>query len=172
MGRGLWAAVVWLVLTLLVAPLTWLYRRVLAPVGREIAAAFGIAWRIAGYISRAVGRAIAWLAWHLVGAPVTWVYRTMCTPVGHFVRDAVWNPAKRAAVEAGRATRAALRTARETVARARRDTWRALVGGTGVPEPREPGSALARTLGSTTTVPSAAPEPEISSLGEKNAERG
>lgn len=178
-GSGLWAAVVWLVLTLLVAPLGWLYRRVLAPVGREIVAAFGVAWRIAGYISRAVGRAvgraIAWLAWHLIGAPVTWVYRTVCTPVGHFVRDAVWAPAKRAAVEAGRAARAALRTARETVARARRDAWRALVGGPRVPEPREPGSPLARRLGVTqqaTTVPSAAPEPEISSLGEKNAERG
>ncbi|MFE5089304.1 hypothetical protein ACFRCI_02635 [Streptomyces sp. NPDC056638] len=170
-GSGLRAAVVWLVVTLLVAPLAWLYGRVLAPVGREIAAAFGVAWRIAGYISRAVGRAIAWLAWHLVGAPATWVYRTVCTPVGNFVRDAVWAPAKRAAVEAGRAAGAALRTARETVTRARRDAWRALVGGPGVPEPREPGSPLARTLGST-TVPSAAPEPEISSLGEKNAERG
>ncbi|MCX5343638.1 hypothetical protein [Streptomyces atratus] len=174
-GSGLWAVVVWLVLTLLVAPLGRLYRRVLAPVGREIAAAFGVAWRIAGYISRAVGRAIAWLAWHLIGAPVTWVYRTVCTPVGHFVRDAVWAPAKRAAVEAGRAARAALRTARETVARARRDAWRALVGGARAPEPREQGSPLARRLGATQqamTVPSAAPEPEISSLGEKNAERG
>ncbi|MER8087215.1 hypothetical protein ACFVZR_01470 [Streptomyces sp. NPDC058316] len=175
LGSGLWAAVVWLVLTLIVAPLGWLYRRVLAPVGREVAAAFGVARRIAGFISRAVGRAVAWLAWHLVGAPVTWVWRTVCTPVGHFVRDAVWAPAGRAAVGTGRAVRAALRSARETVAQARRDVRRTLVGGPGAPEPREPGSPLARTLGVTqqpTTVPCAAPEPEISSLGEKNAERG
>ncbi|MEV7953873.1 hypothetical protein ACIOHC_02245 [Streptomyces sp. NPDC088252] len=175
LGSGLWAAVVWLVLTLIVAPLGWLYRRVLALVGREVAAAFGVARRIAGFISRAVGRAVAWLAWHLVGAPVTWVWRTVCTPVGHFVRDAVWAPAGRAAVGTGRAVRAALRSARETVAQARRDVRRTLVGGPGAPEPREPGSPLARTLGVTqqpTTVPCAAPEPEISSLGEKNAERG
>ncbi|MGW1106176.1 hypothetical protein [Streptomyces sp. NPDC002540] len=174
-GSGLWTATVWLVSTLIVAPIGWLYRRVLAPVGREVAAAFGVAWRIAGFISRAVGRAVAWLAWHLVGAPVAWVWRTVCTPVGHFVRDAVWAPARRAAVGTGRAVRAALRSARETVAQARRDAWRALVGGPGAPEPREPGSPLARTLGVTqqpTTVPCAAPEPEISSLGEKNAERG
>ena len=38
-GRGLGIAVTWLVMTLLVAPASWLCRRVLAPVGREIAAA-------------------------------------------------------------------------------------------------------------------------------------
>ncbi|MEV0492488.1 hypothetical protein [Streptomyces atratus] len=161
-ARGLGAVVGRLVGMLLVAPVAWLYRRVLAPVGREIAAAIGVAWRIAGHISRAVGRGLARLAWHLIGAPVAWVYRTVCTPVGHVVRDAVWAPAKRAAVEAGRAARSVLRTARETVRQARRDAWRALVGGGPVPEPREPVRPLARTLGSTTTVPSAAPEPEIS----------
>ncbi|MFF0395615.1 hypothetical protein ACFYSJ_07515 [Streptomyces sp. NPDC005248] len=161
-ARGLGTAVAWLVMTLLVTPVRWLWRRVLAPVGREVAAATGVAWRVAGYLSRAVGRALAWLAWHLVGAPVAWTYRTVCTPVGHFVRDMVWAPARRAAAEAGRAAREALRTARETVRQARRDAWRALVGGGPVPEPREPVAPLARTLGSTTTVPSAAPEPEIS----------
>ncbi|MFF2325729.1 MULTISPECIES: hypothetical protein [unclassified Streptomyces] len=171
-ARGLGAAVGWLVRMLLVAPGGRLYRRVLAPVGREIVAAIGVAWRIAGYISRAVGRGLARLAWHLVGAPVAWAYRTVCTPVGHFVRDAVWNPVRRAVAEAGRTAGAVLRTARETAARARRDVWRALVGGPGEPEPGKPGSPLARTLGSTTTVPSAAPEPEISPLGEKAAERG
>ncbi|MFE7708587.1 hypothetical protein ACFU6I_22950 [Streptomyces sp. NPDC057486] len=161
-ARGLGTAIVRLVMTLLVAPVRVLYRRVLAPVGREIVTAVGVAWRIAGFVSRAVGRAIARLAWLLIGAPATWVYRTVCTPVGHVVRDAVWAPAKRAAVEAGHAARSALRTARESVRQARRDAWRALVGGGPVPEPREPVRPLARTLGSTTTVPSAAPEPEIS----------
>ncbi|WP_329451891.1 hypothetical protein OG894_27935 [Streptomyces sp. NBC_01724] len=161
-GRGLGTAVVRLVMTVLVTPVRWFWRQVLAPVGREVAAAIGVAWRIAGYLSRAVGRALAWLAWHLIGAPVAWTYRTVCTPVGHFVRNMVWAPARRAAAEAGRAARGALRTARETVRQARRDAWRALVGGGPAPEPREPVAPLARTLGSTTTVPSAAPEPEIS----------
>ncbi|MFJ7944087.1 hypothetical protein ACIQ6K_10630 [Streptomyces sp. NPDC096354] len=161
-ARGLGTAVAWLVMTVFVTPVRWFWRRVLAPVGREVAAAIGVAWRVTGYLSRAVGRALAWLAWHLVGAPVAWTYRTVCTPVGHFVRDMVWAPARRAAAEAGRAARGALRTAGETVRQARRDAWRALVGGGPVPEPREPVAPLARTLGSTTTVPSAAPEPEIS----------
>ncbi|MEU6869797.1 hypothetical protein [Streptomyces sp. NPDC046751] len=171
-GAGLWTATGWLVATLVAAPLRWLYRRVLAPVGREIADALGIAWRVAGYLSRAVGRAIAWLARYLVVAPVTWVHRTVCTPVGHFLRDRIWAPAKRGAVEAGRAARSALRSARETVRQARRDAWRALVGGPGAPEPREPGRPLARTLGSTTTVPSAAPASEISPPGRQDAGRG
>ncbi|MFB8033171.1 hypothetical protein ACFC5Z_09450 [Streptomyces sp. NPDC056004] len=114
----------------------------------------------------------AWLAWHLVGAPVDWAYRTVCTPLGHFVRDRIRAPAGRAAAEAGRAARSALRSAGETVRQARRDAWRALVGGARGPEPRELGRRVTRTLGSATTVPSAAPEPEISSPGEKNAERG
>jgi hypothetical protein len=150
----------------------WVYRRVLTPVGREIVAAFGVAWRVAGFLSRAVGRALAWLAWHLVGAPVTWAYRNVCTPVGHFLRDAVLAPAGRAALAMGRTARQTLRTARETVRQARRDAWRALVGGAREPEPREPGSVLARTLGSTTTVPSAVPEPEISLRTEKSAPQG
>ncbi|NEB88632.1 hypothetical protein G3I43_31365, partial [Streptomyces anulatus] len=89
-GRGLGIALAWLVMTLLVAPVSWTYRRILAPVGREIAAAFEVAWRVAGYISRAVGRALATIARYLIGAPLSWAYRTVCTPVGHFLRDAVW----------------------------------------------------------------------------------
>ncbi|MFC9246461.1 hypothetical protein ACFT7S_21460 [Streptomyces sp. NPDC057136] len=174
-GIVLWAAVVRLVVTLLVAPVAWVYRRILAPVGREILAALAMAWRIAGFISRAVGRALAWLAWTLVGAPAAWAYRTVCTPVGHFVRDQVWAPARRAALEAGRAARGALRTARETVRQARRDAWRALVGERRVAEPRELDGSAARRLGSehhATTDPSAAPASEISPLTAQAVKRG
>ncbi|MEV3930332.1 MULTISPECIES: hypothetical protein [unclassified Streptomyces] len=172
LGRGLWAGAAWLVTTLIVLPLGWVYRNVLAPVGREIVAAVGVAWRIAGFLSRAVGRALAWLAWHLVGAPVTWAYRTVCTPVGHFLRDAAWAPAKRAALEAGHAARGALASARETLRAARRDAWRALVGAPQVTEVRELEGSAARTLGRTTTVPSAAPASEISLLAGKTVRRG
>ncbi|PVC87142.1 hypothetical protein [Streptomyces sp. CS131] len=171
-GRGLGLAVAWLVMTLLVAPIGWAYRRILTPVGREIAAAFEVAWRIAGYVSRAVGRALAWLAWHLIGAPVSWAYRTVCTPVGHFLRDAVWAPARRAAAEAGRAARAALTTARETVRQARRDAWRALVGAPAAERSGEPRGIPARTLGSTTTVPSAAQASESPLGGDPFAKQG
>lgn len=147
-----------LVVTLLGAPVVWVCRHILAPVGREIAAAIGVAWRIAGYISRAVGRAIKWLARNLVGRPVRWFYQGLCTPVGHFVRDALWRPARKAAVEAGRAARAALRAAGETVRAARA----VLVGKDRAPEPRKPVVRQARTLGSTTTVSGVAAEPEIS----------
>lgn len=169
---GVWAGLRLLVLVPLVTPLVWGYQRVLAPVGREVVAAFRFAWRAAGFVSRAVGRALARLAWYLVGAPVAWAYRTVCAPVGHLVRRAVWVPVRRAAVAAGRTARDTLRTARETVRQARRDAWRALVGGQPVHEPREPDRRVARTLGSTTTVPSAAPEPEISLHGGKAAQRG
>ncbi|CAD5947746.1 MULTISPECIES: hypothetical protein [unclassified Streptomyces] len=171
-GRGLGIAVTWLVMTLLVAPASWLYRRVLAPVGREIAEAAEVAWRIAGYLSRAVGRGIAWLFRHLVGVPVAWAYRTVGVPVGHFVRDGLWAPARRAGVEVGRAARGALATARETVRQARRDAWRALVGGMGGTRSGEPLGVPARTLGSTTTVPSAAQASETSLLGEKLVKQG
>ncbi|MDX3607593.1 MULTISPECIES: hypothetical protein [Streptomyces] len=171
-GRGLGLAVAWLVTTLLVAPLVWTYRRILTPVGREIAAAFEVAWRIAGYVSRAVGRALAALAWYLIGAPVSWAYRTVCAPVGHFLRDALWAPARRAAAEAGRAARAALATARETVRQARRDAWRALVGAPGGERSGEPRGIPARTLGSTTTVPSAAQASETPLGGDPFAKQG
>ncbi|MCX4505255.1 hypothetical protein [Streptomyces anulatus] len=166
-GRGLGIALAWLVMTLLVAPVSWTYRRILAPVGREIAAAFEVAWRVTGYVSRAVGRALAAIARYLLVAPVSWAYRTVCTPIGHFVRDSVWAPARRAAAETGRAARAALASARETVRQARRDAWRALVGSTDGARSREPQGIPARTLGSTTTVPSAAQASETPLLGEK-----
>ncbi|WP_405694872.1 hypothetical protein [Streptomyces sp. NBC_01185] len=170
--RPLGIAGAWLVTTLLVRPVVWVYRRVLAPVGREIVTAVGVAWRIAGSISRAVGRGLAWLAWHLVGAPVAWAYRTVCTPVGRFLRDVAWAPVKRAALEAGRTARDALASARATLRAARRDAWRALVGSPQVTDARELEGSAARTLGRTTTVPSAAPAPEISLLADKTAERG
>ncbi|WP_329117229.1 hypothetical protein [Streptomyces sp. NBC_01465] len=142
-------------------PFIVLWRYVLVPVGRalrvigrEIVEAVGVCWRIAGYISRAVGRALKWLGWNLVGRPVRaawrWSYDYVLAPVG------------RAAAEAGRSVRAALRSARETVRDTRREVWRALFGGAAPVEGREPAGARARTLGSTTTVPEAAPEPEIS----------
>ncbi|MEU4350486.1 hypothetical protein [Streptomyces sp. NPDC023838] len=163
-------------LILFVVPLGWFYRWVLTPLGRavavvarEVGAAFGHAWRIAGHLSRAVGRGLKWLGWQLVGRPLRWVWRTVCAPVLHWVREAVWAPVKRAAVEAGRiagaalgtarrAAREALASARETVRQARADAWRALVGG----PPREPAPHPARTLGSTTTASGAVPAPEIS----------
>ncbi|MER7620132.1 hypothetical protein [Streptomyces sp. NPDC126503] len=145
-----------------VLPFGWLARRVLLPVGREIGAAFVVGWRVAGFVSRAVGRALALLARTLVGRPAAWFYRGVCTPVGHWVRDSLWAPARKAAVEAGRAVRGTLAAARATVRQARADAWRALAGGTRVPEPGEPEVAKARTLGSTRNVPGAVPAPEIS----------
>ncbi|MGP9020852.1 hypothetical protein ACT1U9_20955 [Streptomyces sp. BR1] len=163
-------------LILIVVPVGWFWRRVLTPVGRGIAVvarevgdAFGHAWRIAGQISRAVGRGLKWLGWQLVGRPVRWVWRSLCAPVLHWVRDTLWAPAARAAAVAGRAAREALgaagRTAREalasardTVRQARADAWRALVGG----PPREPAPHPARTLGRTTTASDAVAAPEIS----------
>ncbi|MBT2368339.1 hypothetical protein J7E88_24190 [Streptomyces sp. ISL-10] len=164
LGRGL----AWVVANLLVAPLIWVYRYVLAPIGRETVAALRLAWQAAGYVSRAVGRALKWLAWNLAGRPARWFYRTVCTPVGHFVRDALWHPVKRAAVEAGRSARAAFAAARETLRRARRDAWRALGGTTARPAPVTPMTGTvrrARNLGDTQqpqTVPGAAAETEIS----------
>ncbi|MEU1487305.1 hypothetical protein [Streptomyces sp. NPDC005752] len=171
-GRGLRSGAVRLVMTLFVLPLGWVYRRVLAPLGREVVAAVGVAWRIAGFVSRSVGRVLARLAWYLVGAPATWAYRTVCTPVGHFLRDAVWAPAGRAAREAGRAAAGALASARETLRVARRDAWRALVGAPQVTDARELEGSAARTLGRTTTVPSAAPVSEISLPAGKSVKRG
>lgn len=150
-------------MVLLVAPASW-YRRVLAPVGREITDAAEVAWRIGGYLSRAAGRAVAWLVRHLIGVPVAWAHGTVCVPVGHFVRDAHRAPARRAA-------RSAPATARETVRQARRDAWRVLVGGTAGTRFGEPLGVPARTLGSTTTVPSAAQASETSLLSEKLVEQ-
>ncbi|WP_329398771.1 hypothetical protein [Streptomyces melanogenes] len=187
LAAGGWTGIAWLAtgigkalvrvgLILFVVPVGWFWRWVLTPVGRvlavvvrEVVDAFGHAWRIAGQVSRALGRGLKWLGWQLVGRPVRWVWRTVCAPVLYWVRDTLWAPVKRAAVEAGRVAGAALRTAgrtarealasaRETVRQARADAWRALVGG----PPREPAPHPARTLGSTTTASGAVPAPEIS----------
>ncbi|RST16721.1 hypothetical protein E2C00_06830 [Streptomyces sp. WAC05374] len=169
LGRGLWAAGAWLGRVLIVAPALFVHRWVLTPLGRalvvagrEVRDAFVVAWRVAGYVSRAVWRAVAWLVRQLAVRPLTWFYRSVCTPVGHAVRDHLWRPVRRAAAEAGRAAGAALASARETVRRARRDAWRALVGGDRAGRPGEPAGAPARSLGSTTTAPGVAPAPEIS----------
>ncbi|WP_406860895.1 hypothetical protein ABZO31_10730 [Streptomyces sp. HUAS MG47] len=160
---GLWRyGVVPVVRYGIAVPAVWLYRRVLAPVGRELRDALLVGWRIAGYVSRAVGRVLTWLAWNLVGRPATWFYKWVALPVGHWVRDHVWAPARAAAVEAGRAARGALASARDAVRQARRDAWRALVGGPRAAEAGEPVVSRARTLGSTTAVPGVAPAPEIS----------
>ncbi|MEU3450934.1 hypothetical protein AB0H29_27485 [Streptomyces thermolilacinus] len=113
-GRG----VAWLLRVLVAVPLGALWRRVLVPVGRalaflgrELAAALAVAWRVAGYVSRAVGRALKWALWQTVGRPARWFYRSVCTPLGHFVRDAVWRPVHDA-------VRDALSTARRTLRRA------------------------------------------------------
>ncbi|MFD5426249.1 hypothetical protein [Streptomyces sp. NPDC127084] len=165
-----WAALVWLLRVLFVVPAVCVYRWILVPVGRflavlgrETADAFKVAWRIAGYVSRAAGRALKWLVWNLLGRPLVWCYREVCTPVGHFVRDQVWRPAKRAAVMAGRAVRGAVASARDSVREARRAAWRALVGGPAEVRGGEPVPAPARNLGGTsTTVSGAAPGPGVS----------
>lgn len=171
-GRGLWAALGWLFRILVVVPAAFGYRWILTPlgrflgaVGREIADAFEVAWRVAGYDSRAVGRALKWCGRNLFGRPAAWFYRSVCTPVGHVVRDRVWAPARLAAVEAGRVARGALASARESVRQARRDAWRALVGGAREPRAVEPASVRARNLEGRQhlpTVPGVAPGPEIS----------
>ncbi|WP_314619251.1 hypothetical protein [Streptomyces stackebrandtii] len=171
-GKGLSIGLMWLGKVLVVIPAVFLYRWVLAPVGRvlavigrEIGDALAVAWRVAGYLSLAVGRALKWLAWNLLGRPLRWFYRDVCTPVGHVVRDALWRPAKEAAVETGRAVRAALASARETVRRARREAWHALVGGERRPEPVNAIRGQARNLGGAApqqTLPGMVAEAEIS----------
>ncbi|MEV0039632.1 hypothetical protein [Streptomyces sp. NPDC050804] len=158
LGRG----GVWLLRVVLVVPVSWFCRRVLVPLGRETVAAFGVAWRVAGHVSRALGRVLAWLAWNVLGRPARWAYITVCTPLGHWLRDNLWAPAARTAAAVGRVARDTLRTARATIRQARRDVWRTLVG---APRPRKAGElpeGLTRTLGSTTIVPGAEPAPEIS----------
>ncbi|MEU4064092.1 hypothetical protein AB0F25_16935 [Streptomyces wedmorensis] len=182
---GLWRyVVVPLVRYGIVVPVVWLWTRVLAPVGREVRDALAMCWRVAGFVSRAVGRALKWVAWNLVGRPFAWAWTRVVRPAGRWARDHVWTPARRIAAATGRAAREALASARAsvrealastratvrealgsaraTVREARRDAWRALVGGARMTEPGEPEVARARTLGSTTNVPGAAPGPEIS----------
>ncbi|NEA61240.1 hypothetical protein [Streptomyces sp. SID12488] len=155
----------WVLRLLLVLPALALWRWVLVPVGRvlavighEIGTALGHAWRIAGYISLAVGRFLGTLLRWTFVEPVRWAYRAVLTPVGHFVRDAVLRPAAEAARSVGRVTRQALAAARDSARQARADFRRMVFGEPreerpqAVPAPRrEPGSADGRTLGSSTT---------------------
>ncbi|MDQ8700972.1 hypothetical protein RCO28_00505 [Streptomyces sp. LHD-70] len=134
--RFLWT---WLV----VVPAGFLWRRVLVPVGLEVGAAFGHAWRIAGYVSRAVGR--------FLGGLLRWTYRHVLTPVGHLLRDGLWRPV-------ARTVRQAVGAARSTARQVRADLRRALFGAPRpapeavVPAPHgEPTEREPRTLGSSTT---------------------
>ncbi|MBO1333947.1 hypothetical protein [Streptomyces sp. VRA16 Mangrove soil] len=159
LGHGVAALVRWL----FVLPALALWRWVLVPVGRAVAFvaretvdALAVAWRVAGYVSLAVGRFLGTLLRWVFVEPVRWVYRSVLTPVGHAVRDLVWRPAAGALREAGRGVRQALAAARASVRQARADVRRALFGSDKAPEPqvrevREPEAAQGRTLGSSTT---------------------
>ncbi|MGW0288137.1 hypothetical protein ACWDXT_34175 [Streptomyces sp. NPDC003236] len=158
---GTGAVLYWTARVLLVLPALALWRWVLVPVGRVLAvvaretgAALGHAWRIAGRISRAVGRVLGTLVRWILVEPVRWVYRTVLTPVGHALRDHVLRPAAGAARVVGRTVRQALATARDTVRQARADLRRTLLGEPRPPaavDRREPGGRAARTLGRSTT---------------------
>ncbi|MFH8632806.1 hypothetical protein ACH4CC_23520 [Streptomyces lydicus] len=148
------ALVRWIVLV----PAVALWRYVLGPVlgalatvltvvVREVADALGHCWRVAGAISRAVGRFLGAVLRRLVAEPLRRAYRHVLTPLGHAVRDGVWRPVRRA-----------LRGVRETVRQARGEIRRALFGtpaperrSAAVPPHREPGGRGTRTLGSSTT---------------------
>ncbi|MGW2643339.1 hypothetical protein ACWC2T_00190 [Streptomyces sp. NPDC001393] len=160
-GTGIGVALYGTLRVLLVLPALALWRWVLAPVGRflavvarEVGDALGHAWRIAGRISRAVGRALATRFRWIFVEPLRWVYRTVLTPVGHLVRDAVLRPAAEGARVVGRAVREALAGARDTVRQARADVRRMLFGEPRQPAPvdrRELQRPATRTLGSSTT---------------------
>ncbi|MFV0136016.1 hypothetical protein ACLGIH_22870 [Streptomyces sp. HMX87] len=151
---GIGVVLYWTARILLVLPALALWRWVLAPVGRvlgvvgrEVRDALGHAWRVAGYVSRAVGRFLGTLLrWALV-EPVRRAYRRVLTPVGHLVRDTVLRPV----AEAGRQ---ALAACRASVRQARADLRRML---SGEPERvpsvdrREPSGGGRRSLGRSTT---------------------
>lgn len=158
---GIGAVLYWTARVLLVLPARALWRWVLVPVGRVLAVvaretgtALVHAWRVAGYVSRAVWRFLAALFRWVVVEPVRWTYRTVLTPVGHVLRDAVLRPAAEVARAVGRAARQALAGARESVRQVRADLRRALFGEPRRPEPvdrRELADRETRTLGSSTT---------------------
>ncbi|SCK21861.1 MULTISPECIES: hypothetical protein [unclassified Streptomyces] len=134
-ARGIGIGLYWTLRVLLYYPALGLWRWLLAPVGRglavvgrEVGDAFGHAWRIAGRISRAVGRFLGGLLRLLLVGPAVRFYRAVCVPVGHAVRDTLWRPAARLAREAGRATRQALGTVRDTARQTRADIRRAFSG--------------------------------------------
>ncbi|WP_406727558.1 hypothetical protein WJ438_27190 [Streptomyces sp. GD-15H] len=156
-GTGLY----WITRILLVLPLLAVWRWVLVPVGRvlavvarEIGNALGHAWRVAGYVSLAVGRFLRNLLRWLVVEPVRWVYTCVLTPVGHVVRDVALRPVAAAARVVGRAVGQSLASARVTLRQARADLRRVLVGEqrpVPVGDRREPTGGETRTLGSSTT---------------------
>ncbi len=153
---GVGAVLYWTVRILLVLPALAVWRWVLAPVGRALAVvgrevldALVHAWRIAGHLSRAVGRALAALFRWTVAEPARWVYRSVLTPVGHAVRDTVLRPLAEAARSARRAGRQALGSVRLSVRQARADLRRTLFGEpvrTPSVDRREPSGARTRTL--------------------------
>lgn len=159
--RGLWWLVRGLGPVLLVRPAAGLWRwvltpagRVLAFLGREAAAALGHAWRVAGHVSRAVGRCVATVFRWLVAAPCAWAHRTVLAPRGHAVRDGVLRPAGRAARAAGRSVRQACSAARDTVRQVRADLRRARFRGPRqepVADRRVRTAGRARTLEGSTT---------------------
>jgi hypothetical protein len=109
--------------------------RVIGLVAREIGEALGHAWRVAGYVSLAVGRFLGRLFRWIFVEPVRWACKSVFTPVGHLVRDAVWRPAAEAARSVRQATRQALASARETARQTRADIRRMLFGAPREPEP-------------------------------------
>ncbi|MET7688719.1 hypothetical protein ABZT06_12180 [Streptomyces sp. NPDC005483] len=170
-ATGIGVALYWIARILLVLPAVALWRWILAPVGRGLAAvgrvlavvgrevgdALGHAWRIAGHLSLAVGRFLGTLFRWIFVEPVRWVYSEVLTPVGHVIRDMVLRPVDEAARSVGRITRATLASARESVRQARADFRRMLFGDAAVTREREavarrePTGADTRTLGSSTT---------------------
>ncbi|MFI8306935.1 hypothetical protein ACIF80_26570 [Streptomyces sp. NPDC085927] len=158
---GIGTVLYWITRILFVLPLLAVWRwvlvpvgRVLAVVGREIWDALGHAWRVAGYVSLAVGRFLRTLFRWVVVEPVRWVYTRVLTPVGHVVRDVVLRPAAAAAGAVGRAVRQSLASARLTLRQARADLRRVLVGEQHPARDenrREPIGGDTRTLGSRTT---------------------
>ncbi|MFE5185505.1 hypothetical protein [Streptomyces sp. NPDC056628] len=158
---GVGTSLYWTLRVLLVLPAVGLYRWVLAPVGRvlavigrEVRDALGHTWRVAGRVSRAVGRFLGTLLRWIFVEPVRWVYRTVLTPAGHVVRDLLLRPAAEAARAAGRATRQALASVRASARQARADIRRTLFGQSERHEKvarRERPAHETRTLGSSTT---------------------
>ncbi|GEK00857.1 hypothetical protein [Streptomyces sp. 1-11] len=158
---GVGAVLYWTARLTVVLPALALWRWVLVPVGRVLAVvaretgeALRHAWRIAGRISRAVGRALATLLRWILVDPVRRLHRTVLVPAGHTVRKHVLRPAAEAARVAGRTVRQALAAARATVRQARADLRRTLLGGPVPPAPvdrREPAGRGTRTLERSTT---------------------
>lgn len=133
---GMGAGLRWLWQWLIVAPCRFVYRWVLRPTGRgiavvarEIGDALVHAWRVAGYVSRAVFGFAGRVLRLLFADPAVWLWRHVACPAGRAVRDGVWRPAARAVREAGRGARAALAAARASVRETRAEIRRALFGG-------------------------------------------